>query len=85
VLCVPQTFVTVPNAVHATAFPGRSPWGSSNVSCSLIITGTFFLGQTDTSCLSSLTPLDFAGATTQVQDVSEAVLGVRDMWGSGSY
>jgi hypothetical protein len=40
------------------------------------------MGQTDTSCLSSLTPIDFAGTTPQVQDISEALLGVRDMWGS---
>jgi hypothetical protein len=80
-----QLLITIPYAVHASAFPGRSETTSSPYSCGMEIAASFFLqggvDAPDTSCLKSLVPPDFAAVRNSTQAMSELLLGTTDAWG----
>jgi len=75
-----QHFVSVPYAVHGTAF--SSPVKNSPYACGLMILAKFFLtGEVDTTCLSSLEKIDFSGSTQPTKDLSMEMFGTPNLWG----
>ena len=84
-----QHVVSLPGAVHASAFPDTNPVAKEGkVDCGMQITANFFKSPTapsvDTSCVDNLLPIDFAGTTKRSQDVSLEVFNNSALWGSAS-
>jgi len=71
-----QTFVTIPNAAHATLIQSPTVGGGQ---CGMMVTDSFLdnpEGRLDLSCLNDLEPIDFNG----VPAYSQFLFGEADMW-----
>ncbi|KAH3764241.1 alpha/beta hydrolase fold [Pelomyxa schiedti] len=75
------TFEIVNAAVHCTI--ANSPVDNSDTPCGLQMVVGWILSDTktlDTTCLDHLVPIDWAGTTTDDQQLSLTTFGVTDMW-----
>ena len=87
---VNQQLVTIPLAVHGSAFPHTSPvdgaaGDSPTPTCGMEMLASFFSSggtSVDQSCLGRLLAPDFAGALNATRMFSKLSWGTPDLWGS---
>ncbi|CAF3032294.1 unnamed protein product [Rotaria sp. Silwood2] len=75
------TYIEMPRTGHTAI--DASPMIDQETSCGWLLVMSFILSSTfqpDRSCLNKISPIDFAGTTTNSQELSTIYFGTHNMW-----